>query len=48
MAAWFLVQEIGAEYGWPLKYSFLADLAAMAGFLWTLVATYRLWRSGQA
>ncbi len=47
MGAWLLVQEIGAQYGWPLKYSFLADLFAMAAFLWTMVATWRLWRQGQ-
>ncbi|NBZ87543.1 hypothetical protein GV832_08115 [Rhodobacteraceae bacterium CYK-10] len=47
MGLWLIVQEIGAQYGWPPKYALLADLAALAAFFWTLVATYRLWRLGQ-
>jgi ABC-type phosphate transport system auxiliary subunit len=48
MGVWMLVQEIGAQYGWPPRYAILADFAALAGFIATLVATYRLWRLGQA
>jgi len=47
MGAWLLVQEIGAQYGWPPRYALLADLFALTAFLWTMVATYRLWRLGQ-
>jgi len=47
MGAWLIVQEIGAQYGWPPRYALLADLFALAAFLWTMVATYRLWRLGQ-
>lgn len=48
MALWLAVQSVGDQYGWPPKYIFLADLSAGAAFLWTLVATYRLWRKRQA
>jgi len=47
MAIWLLLQEIGAQYGWPPRYALLADLFALAAFTWTMVATYRLWRLGQ-
>ncbi len=47
MGLWLLVQEIGRQYDWPPRYALLADLSALAGFICTLVATYRLWRLGQ-
>ena len=42
---WLLVQMIGAQYGWPLKYALLVDLAAGAAFIWALVVTYQIWRA---
>ena len=48
MALWLLVLSVGDQYGWPPKFIFLADLSAGAAFLWTMVATYRLWRKRQA
>ncbi len=48
MGVWLLVQAAGDQYGWPPKYIFLADLSAGAAFVWTMVATYRLWRKRQA
>lgn len=45
MLLWLLVQLIGAQYGWPVEYTFLVDLAAGAGFLWALVVTYQIWRA---
>ncbi len=48
MGLWLLVLSVGDQYGWPPKYIFLADLTAGAAFLWTMVATYRLWRKRQA
>ncbi|WP_413694566.1 DUF5337 family protein [Rhodobacter sp. KR11] len=47
MALWLLVQEIGRQYHWPPRFALLADLSALAAFVWTMVATYRLWRQGQ-
>ena len=45
MILWMAGQQIGAELGLPLKYTFLLDLAALAGFIWALVVTYQIWRA---
>ena len=45
MVLWLLLQLIGAQYGWPLRYALLVDMAAMAGFIWALIVTYQLWRA---
>jgi spore maturation protein SpmA len=47
MLLWLGGQRIGAEMGVPLKYSFLIDLAAMAGFIWAMVVTYQIWRDSR-
>jgi hypothetical protein len=44
MLLWMGVQVVGADMGWPPKYTLLADLAALAGFIWALVVTYQIWR----
>ena len=44
MILWMAGQQIGAELGLPLKYTFLLDLAALAGFIWALIVTYQIWR----
>lgn len=44
MGLWLLLQLIGAQYDWPPKYALLVDLAALAGFIWGLVITYKIWR----
>lgn len=44
MLLWMGVQVVGADMGWPLEYTLLADLAALAGFIWALVVTYQIWR----
>ena len=48
MGLWLLVLSAGDQYGWPPKFILLADLSAGAAFLWTMVATYRLWRKRRA
>jgi hypothetical protein len=48
MLLWLGGQRIGAEMGVPLKYSFLIDLVAMAGFIWAMVVTYQIWRASRA
>jgi hypothetical protein len=30
--------------GWPIRFVFLFDLAAIAAFFWALVVTYQIWR----
>lgn len=47
MGGWLVLQMIGGQYGWPAKYVFLFDLAALAGFAWALIVTYRIWRNRQ-
>ena len=47
MLLWLAGQQIGAEMGVPLKYSFLIDLLAMAGFIWAMVVTYQIWRDSR-
>ena len=44
MTGWIVVQLLGAEYGWASKWAFLADLAAIAAFVWSLLVTWRIWR----
>jgi hypothetical protein len=45
MLGYILVQLIGAEYNWPLKYTLLVDLFALAGFIWALAVVYKIWRA---
>ena len=44
MVLWMGVQVVGGEMGWPVKLTFLFDLAALAGFIWSLAVTYQIWR----
>lgn len=48
MVLWLLVQFLGREYGWAAKWAFLADLAAIAAFVWSLIVTWRIWRRRNA
>lgn len=45
---WLLVQALGREYGWAGEWVFLADLAAIAAFVWSLLVTWRIWRRRNA
>jgi hypothetical protein len=47
MVLWLGAQWLGGKAGWESRYVFLFDLAALAAFLWALVATWRIWRRGQ-
>ncbi|SEU00696.1 DUF5337 family protein [Paracoccus homiensis] len=44
MVAWLAVQWLGAQYGWAGKWAYLADLAAIGAFVWSLLVTWRIWR----
>jgi hypothetical protein len=48
MALWLGVQWIGGQMGWPGKYVFLADLAAIGAMIWSLLVTWRIWRRRNA
>lgn len=41
---WLGANWAGRRFGWPAEYAFLADLAAMGGFVWSLLVTWRIWR----
>ena len=45
---WLAANWAGQRYGWPSKYAFLADLAAIGGFVWSLLVTWRIWRRRNA
>jgi hypothetical protein len=48
MLGWMLLQEIGAQYDWPLRYALLVDLFALAGFIWALIFVFSIWRARRA
>lgn len=48
MALWLGAQFIGGKLGWEARFAFLFDLAALAGFTFALVVTFRLWRQRNA
>lgn len=48
MLGWLAVQYLGSHMGWPAKYAFLADLAAMGALIWSLLVTWRIWRRRNA
>ncbi|PWR00820.1 hypothetical protein DKT77_20020 [Meridianimarinicoccus roseus] len=41
---WMGAQALGGALGWPARYVFLFDFAALAGLFWALVVTYQVWR----
>jgi len=47
MLLWLGGQWIGNRLGLPVRYVFLFDFAALAGFFWALVVTYQIWRLRQ-
>ena len=48
MGLWLLVQALGSQYGWAGRWAFLADLAAIGAFVWSLIVTWRIWRRRNA
>lgn len=48
MLGWLAVQGLGGQLGWGARVALLADLAAMAAFIWALAMTWRLWRAAKA
>jgi predicted MFS family arabinose efflux permease len=41
---WLLLAWAGREFGWPVRYAILIDLAALAAFAWALIVLVRVWR----
>lgn len=44
MVLWMAAQWLGGRIGLPDRYAFLFDLFALAGFLWSLIVTWQIWR----
>ena len=44
MLLWMAAQWLGSHFGWPPRYAFLFDFAAIAAMIWALVVTYQIWR----
>lgn len=44
MILWMAAQWIGGWMGLPDRYAYLFDLFALAGFLWSLIVTWQIWR----
>lgn len=44
MVLWLAVQWLGGQYGWAARWAYLADLAAIGAFVWSLLVTWRIWR----
>ena len=45
MVLWVGGQWLGGQLGWDARFVFLFDLAALAGFVFALVVTFRIWRA---
>lgn len=48
MLLWLGFQWIGGHYDLPARFAFLADLAAIAAMIWSLLVTWRIWRRRNA
>ena len=44
MVLWVLANLAGRALGLPDGYALLIDAAALAAFIWALVATFRIWQ----
>ncbi|MCC5954942.1 MAG: DUF5337 family protein [Natronohydrobacter sp.] len=47
IVGWVVLGWIGRDYGWDPRYAFLIDFAALAGFAFALIVTFRVWRARQ-
>jgi Family of unknown function (DUF5337) len=47
MGLWMGGQWLGGQMGWDTRYVFLFDLAAIAGFVFAMIVTYRIWRQSR-
>lgn len=44
MVAWMGVSFMGGRLGLPVRFAFLADLAALAAFAWAGIVLFGVWR----
>ncbi|MFN3273508.1 MAG: DUF5337 domain-containing protein [Paracoccus sp. (in: a-proteobacteria)] len=48
MLGWLGLQALGREYDLAARWAYLADLAAIGAFVWSLLVTWRIWRRRNA
>lgn len=46
-ALWVVATWAGSHWDWPERSRALVDLAALGGFAFALVITWRIWRAGR-
>lgn len=47
MVAWMGASFLGGRIGLEVRYAFLVDLLALAGFAWALIVLFFVWRKRQ-
>ncbi|GLQ34779.1 hypothetical protein GCM10007939_10620 [Amylibacter marinus] len=47
MILWMVLQWLGGQMGWAVRYAFLFDFAALAAFAWALIVLFQVWRARQ-
>jgi len=45
MVLWMGAQFLGGQLGWPARFVFLFDLAAIAALVWAMFVTYGIWKA---
>jgi hypothetical protein len=45
MPLWLGLSWAGGELGWPVRYAFLIDFAALGAFVFAFIVLYRVWRT---
>ncbi|MFP4406574.1 DUF5337 family protein [Rhodosalinus sp.] len=45
MVLWVGGQYVGGQLGWPVRFAFLLDLAAIAALVWAMIVTYLVWKA---
>ena len=43
MVLWVSLTWVGGKLGWPYRYAFLLDFAALAAFLWAFIVVLSAW-----
>ncbi len=47
MVLWLAANFLGPRLGLPGRYAILFDFLALAGFTWSLIVIYQIWRARQ-
>ena len=47
MLFWIVAQWIAPKLGMPGRYALLIDFAVLAALFWSMVVTYKIWRTRQ-